>query len=251
MAVHHPIIAAHRGGALLWPENSMTAFRGALTLPIDQIETDVRLSQDGQPFILHDATLDRTTEATGIASDLSWKYLEKIRLKRTWQDTVPHLHDLLKLLKPTAVDLRLELKANAQGDVQPRLAEVALATVAWHGMLLRTTVTSFDISYMAQVADTAVAGRIWLIRRKLLADRGLDWVIGDAMAVRIPEIALHIADCGTLPVESHRHGLPLRIGFFAVNDETAIASALKHRASAFTTDRPDLAVAATKAALLD
>ena len=55
------VIAAHRGGAGLWPENSLLAFRNAVALGVEQIETDVHLSQDGELIILHDARLDRTT----------------------------------------------------------------------------------------------------------------------------------------------------------------------------------------------
>ncbi|MBX6374900.1 MAG: glycerophosphodiester phosphodiesterase, partial [Acetobacteraceae bacterium] len=60
-----PQIASHRGGAFLWPENSMTAFRETARLPVDQVECDVHLSADGEVVIMHDATLDRTTDARG------------------------------------------------------------------------------------------------------------------------------------------------------------------------------------------
>ncbi|MGL4975905.1 MAG: glycerophosphodiester phosphodiesterase family protein, partial [Bosea sp. (in: a-proteobacteria)] len=236
MAVHRPIIAAHRGGALLWPENSMTAFRGALTLGVDQVETDVRLSRDGEPFILHDAMLDRTTEATGVASELEWDHLQRIRLKPDLLDTIPHLNDLLKLLKPSAVDLRLELKSDAKGAPQPGLAKVALAAVNWHRMLPRTTVTSFELRYLADVADMPVAGRIWLVRRTLLAEHGIRGIVGLAMAAGISELALHSADSAAVSFGVKGHAQTPRIGFFAVNDEASINLALSNGASAFTTD---------------
>ncbi|MGH7342170.1 MAG: glycerophosphodiester phosphodiesterase family protein, partial [Candidatus Rokuibacteriota bacterium] len=52
-----PRIAAHRGGAGLWPENSLAAFAGALALGIDLLELDVHLSADGEVVVIHDATL--------------------------------------------------------------------------------------------------------------------------------------------------------------------------------------------------
>lgn len=67
-------IHAHRGGTLAWdgqtvtpvaPENSMTAFRRAHALDVDKIEMDAKLTADGVPVIMHDATLDRTTDCTG------------------------------------------------------------------------------------------------------------------------------------------------------------------------------------------
>ena len=60
-----PRLASHRGGAILWPENSLTAFRNSLALPVEQLELDVHASADGEAVVIHDATLDRTTDAQG------------------------------------------------------------------------------------------------------------------------------------------------------------------------------------------
>jgi glycerophosphoryl diester phosphodiesterase len=58
-------IASHRDGALLWPENSRIAFESTAKLAVDQVEFDVHPSRDGKLVVIHDATLDRTTDATG------------------------------------------------------------------------------------------------------------------------------------------------------------------------------------------
>src|SRR3972149_4984139 len=60
-----PRIAAHRGGARLWPANSLLAFRGARGLGVDFVETDVPLPADGEPVVIHDPTLERTTTGAG------------------------------------------------------------------------------------------------------------------------------------------------------------------------------------------
>jgi glycerophosphoryl diester phosphodiesterase len=60
-----PVAIAHRGGARLRPENTLAAMTHAQTFGVDAIECDVRLSADGEPVVIHDATLDRTTDATG------------------------------------------------------------------------------------------------------------------------------------------------------------------------------------------
>ena len=59
------LLAAHRGGSLLWPENSLLAFRNAVALGADFIEFDVHLSRDGEVVVIHDPTLDRTTSGSG------------------------------------------------------------------------------------------------------------------------------------------------------------------------------------------
>jgi glycerophosphoryl diester phosphodiesterase len=59
------LVFAHRGGAKLAPENTMAAFANGLALGSDGLECDVHLSRDGVPVVIHDKTLDRTTDATG------------------------------------------------------------------------------------------------------------------------------------------------------------------------------------------
>src|SRR4029453_16267 len=64
-------VFAHRGGAGLAPENTRGAFSQAAALGVDGCELDVRLSKDGEVVVIHDATLDRTTDADGPVSALT------------------------------------------------------------------------------------------------------------------------------------------------------------------------------------
>ena len=71
------MLVAHRGGGQLAPENTIEAFRGAVeTWWADMLEMDVRLTKDGEVVVIHDATVDRTTDGTGRVADLS---LQEIR----------------------------------------------------------------------------------------------------------------------------------------------------------------------------
>jgi glycerophosphoryl diester phosphodiesterase len=65
MAMKQPQIISHRGGAYLWPENSLLAFRQSLALPVEVVEYDVHPSSDGVPMVHHDATLERMTDLAG------------------------------------------------------------------------------------------------------------------------------------------------------------------------------------------
>ena len=75
-SVEHPIRLAHRGSRVLWPENTMHAFHGAVEdLGYAYIELDVRLTADRIPVVIHDATIDRTTDGTGKVSDYTFDEL--------------------------------------------------------------------------------------------------------------------------------------------------------------------------------
>jgi glycerophosphoryl diester phosphodiesterase len=74
----YPTWIAHRGAGRLAPENTLAAFRAGAALGWRAFECDVRLSADGVPFLLHDDTLERTTDAAGSADELSWTDLSRL-----------------------------------------------------------------------------------------------------------------------------------------------------------------------------
>ena len=65
LSLSEPVVIAHRGGSRLRPENTLASFDHAIALGVDALECDVHLSRDGEPVVIHDATLDRTTDAIG------------------------------------------------------------------------------------------------------------------------------------------------------------------------------------------
>ena len=64
-APHFPTIHAHRGASAVAPENTLAAFRRAIQMGAEALEMDLQLTRDGQVVVLHDATLDRTTDRSG------------------------------------------------------------------------------------------------------------------------------------------------------------------------------------------
>lgn len=64
-------VAAHRGWKAKYPENTLEAFKAALDLGVDQLETDVRITKDGELVLIHDATVDRTTDGMGKVCDMT------------------------------------------------------------------------------------------------------------------------------------------------------------------------------------
>ncbi len=79
-----PLVMAHRGGAGLWPENTMLAFERARDLGVDVIEMDVHSTTDGVLVVMHDATVDRTTNGTGRISDLTLAEVKSLDTGYRW-----------------------------------------------------------------------------------------------------------------------------------------------------------------------
>ena len=74
----YPRWIAHRGAGNLAPENTLAAFRLGAEYGFRMFECDVRLSADGVPFLLHDRTLERTSNGRGVAGDHSWGELARL-----------------------------------------------------------------------------------------------------------------------------------------------------------------------------
>ena len=121
-------IVAHRGAATTHPENTLAAFREAIRVGATATECDVRTSKDGKLFLLHDATLDRTSNGKGIATRLPLAELKKLDAG-TWfnprygQERIPTLAEALSLCRGK-IDLLLDLKEQGQGYAEQVAGEV-------------------------------------------------------------------------------------------------------------------------------
>ena len=67
----HTLIIAHQGGDHLWPGNTLLAFQNATDIGVDVLEMDVHMTQDGVLVVMHDSTVDRTTNGSGVISDMT------------------------------------------------------------------------------------------------------------------------------------------------------------------------------------
>lgn len=92
----HMKIIAHRGASFLLPENTLLSIGHALDVGVDMVEIDVRQSRDGEIVVLHDATLDRTTNGTGMVKDRT--LLELKKLDAGQGEPIPTLSEVLKLV---------------------------------------------------------------------------------------------------------------------------------------------------------
>ena len=106
------LVAAHRAPHSHYPENSLKAIEEGISLGIDIVEIDVKVSKDGVPFLMHDHNLDRTTTGKGEAEAYTWDELQQFFLKHQGQITnlkIPKLEDALRIARDhIMVDLDLK-----------------------------------------------------------------------------------------------------------------------------------------------
>jgi glycerophosphoryl diester phosphodiesterase len=174
-----PLVAAHRGYHAEAPENSLAALRAAASLGADLVELDVRHTADGELILMHDDTLDRTTDGTGLVSEWSWAELQALRLKEgdPLEDEacrIPRFADALALADELGLALYVDQKTDATALV---LAAVQA------GSYQRLALIRDDLQPLVPMAaeDPALlvmpaVGSVEELEEALVAIPGLLWV---------------------------------------------------------------------------
>ena len=101
------MIMVHRGAAALEPENTLLSIARAMEIGVDAVEIDVRLSKDKEMIVIHDSTVDRTTNGTGPVSSYALKEIKKLDAGKG--ETIPTLDEVIGLIG-NKVQLVIELK---------------------------------------------------------------------------------------------------------------------------------------------
>lgn len=243
---HSTLIASHRGGAELWAENSPTAFRNSADMPVDFVEFDVHRSADDALVVHHDATLDRMTNRSGAIRDMDWSDIEEAAIRGAGGEAPPLLADVVEIFRPTKIDLRVEIKLDVDGAPYPGIEADVAAMLVDRSMIERTVVSAFSLDTLRRFAAIETPGRglIWLIAPLTLRHiGGIAAAIQLAQNAGVGEIAPRAPDMAEDIVVAAR-AAGLKIGAYAVNDAITIRKMLDLGIDAFTTDRPDLALAA-------
>ncbi len=143
-------IYAHRGASAELPENTIAAFQRAIDLRADGIELDVHLSSDGVPVVIHDETVDRTTDATGAVNMMTAAQLGQLDAGR--HQGVPTLAAVLDLIG-SRLHVNIEIKSNQAG--QAVIDEVGRRPE------LRWAISSFDWDVLRFVKSELPAADLW------------------------------------------------------------------------------------------
>ncbi len=134
----YPFWIAHRGAGKLAPENTLAAFRLGAQHGYRAFECDVKLSADGVPFLLHDATLQRTTSGHGIAGQRPWSELSRLDAG-SWHsrayagEPIPSLDAVAAFVRRNGFSLNIEIKPTPGTERHTGEAVAAHAAACWHG----------------------------------------------------------------------------------------------------------------------
>jgi glycerophosphoryl diester phosphodiesterase len=230
-----PIPFAHQGAH--WAggpgENTMSAFEAAIDMGYRYIETDVHATADGVLVALHDDTLDRVTDRSGVIGQLPWSEVRRARVQGT--EPVPLLEDLLGLWP----DIRVNIDPKHDKAVEP-LVEVIRRT----GAIDRVCIGAFSDRRLVRVRNllgpticTSMGPR--QVARLLAASRGLPGGRFAAACVQVPSRR------GLVPLvtprfieTAHRRGLQVHV--WTINDPDEMRQLLDLGVDGIMTDAPDV-----------
>ena len=144
---YHPLSVAHRGHSIACPENTLEAYRKAIELGVEMIECDVNITRDGKLVMMHDATLNRTTNGTGRVSAATWEEIQQLdaggKFKPEFAGVrIPSAEETLLFYKEAGVQSCFEVKGG-DPDESNRIALGLVELFVQHGMLDNAFLSSY------------------------------------------------------------------------------------------------------------
>ena len=221
------ILTGHRGAAKLEPENTLLSIQKAIDLGVDQIEIDVHLTHDQHLVVIHDTTVDRTTDGQGAIADFTLEQVKQLDAGKG--ECIPTLQEVMDLVRGKVV-LQIELKG-------PDTAEPVVQTVEQNRMGNEVLLTSFvheRLSETHQLNPNLRLGALWADPPPDACEQALDM---GAEAIHIQ----HLNIDADLVQKAHAHGLKIR----AWNPDTVeeIQRVIDLGVDAIGSNRPDLLIA--------
>ena len=250
MAIHswpYPRWIAHRGAGKLAPENTLAAFRLGANYGYRMFECDVKLSADGVPFLMHDATLSRTTNASNklgrandeVGGDHPWQTLSQLDAgswhSRTYAgEPLPTLDNIAEFVQRNGYALNIEIKPTPGTELNTGKIVAHEAARLWKDAAVPPLLTSFEVDAL----NGAYAAAPHLPRGLLL----------DAMKPNWLEIALQL-DCVAIVCNqvlwdqfsvAQAHSAGFKCLSYTVNDDWAAQRLIDLGIDGIITDRVDL-----------
>ncbi|MBR5951290.1 MAG: glycerophosphodiester phosphodiesterase [Actinomycetaceae bacterium] len=233
-----PIILAHRGGGLEYPENSRTAFKQMSDAGFRYVETDAQVTRDNVAVFFHDPHLDRTSDASGLIRDYTWDELQKVR--------VGDGQSIMRVDEVLAEFPDMVFNIDLKGDES---VEPVLGAIEKTGAYERVCLASFSENrlrrarkYMPKVATSAGIGQIVAMRGFSVLPRALYTRLftkkASMQAVQVP-MSSHGIPVVTPRFIDFAHDNELAVHVWTINDVETAARLLEWGVDGIVTDRPN------------
>lgn len=234
----YPLWLAHRGAGKLAPENTLAAFRTGAGFGFRAFECDVKLSRDGEAFLLHDDTLERTTSGQGSPADIEWAQLARLDAGG-WHsppyaaEPLPRFAQIAAFCQANARMLNVEIKPCPGDEARTGAAVAREAARLWAGAL-PPLLSSFKPEALAAARDAEPA-----LPRALLLDTLWDGWPETAEALGVAAVITNWRLMDRALIE-RLHGRGWRALVYTVNDAAVAERLIADGIDGLITDRVDL-----------
>lgn len=236
------IVIAHRGASFYAPENTHSAFKLAIEMKAEMIELDVSLSKDGVPVVVHDETVDRTTNGKGLVSNFTLRELKNLETGSWFSDKYsgepfPTLSEVLDYTKDK-ISVNIEIKTEAVTDeLKDGIIEKALHIVEKAGVGDQVIFSSFDYRVMEHLEKLAPE-----MPKAILYEKSQS---GDMKPSElVAKYKVNAFNCSHRQLSDEwiedlkTNNIPFFI--YTVNDEKLMKTIIEKGATGIFSDKPDL-----------
>ncbi len=235
----YPRIIAHRGGGLLAPENTLAALRYARNLGIEGVEFDVKLTSDDVPVLLHDDTIDRTTDGCGAMADLLFDLVTQLDAGSWFAnefagEPVPAFAAASALCKETGLWANVEIKPSPGQEHKTGRIVARMAKLLWSGAPLPPLLSSFS----SEALNAARSQAPELPRALLCAEIPDDWeALLDQLGCAAMHVAFdHLTEKSVAAIQATGRGVLA----YTVNDPLDVVDLIEMGVDALVTDQIDV-----------
>lgn len=233
-----PLVWAHRGASGYAPENTLAAFQKAVDLGADGVELDIQLTKDDQIVVIHDETIDRTSDGKGWVKDYTLEELRAFNYNRTKPEykhaDIPTMREVFELLKPTGLFINIEIKTGMV--FYEKIEEKILALTKEMGMEDRVCYSSFNHYTVTRIHELNPDAEVGF----LYADGPIDMPsYGVKHGVNALHPALYNLQYDGFVKECKEKGLKLNV--WTVNERPYMEMCCQYGVDAIITNYPDIA----------
>ena len=242
-----PLVFAHRGAKRVAPENTLPAFEAARRLGADGIELDVQYSSDGKLVIVHDLTLEKTTNGTGRVTARTFEELRELDAGATFgpEFAGTRIPTLDEALETAAGELLVNIELKSLDITGASIGVDVVEVVRRHNMADAVVISSFNPFALRRSRQAGPE----LEHALLLSNDTAGWTrweltLRHSRADGVhPELPMTTAK---YVQTAHRRGFPVRV--WTVNEEADMGQVAAFGVDAIITDAPDVALAVLAAA---